>query len=225
MKLFRTRFNLRRVVASVILVALFLIPILNIFVGGANASTQGGVLDTTWPAWRGFTAHATVVAPDGKIWVADEGAAAAFSTTGNVLFSKWEGPYTRSLAIQVTASGSFILVGTTSVMYRYAQDGTRDTTFTGGQSGTHSALLVSGTGAAQRIFAAEGNNLKRYTANGALESTVLPGGAVHALATQTVSGVDYVLVGGAFGGVFFLSSLLQICQPDLIWVKNFRLSS
>jgi uncharacterized repeat protein (TIGR02059 family) len=190
---------MRKAIALFILIGLFLFPILNMFVGGANASTQGGVLDTTWPAWRGFTAHATVVAPDGKIWVADEGATAVFSTTGNVLFSKWEGQVPRSLAVQVTASGSFILVGTTSVMYRYAQDGTRDTTFTGGQSGTHSALLVSGTGAAQRIFAAEGNNLKRYTANGALESTVLPGGAVHALATQTVSGVDYVLVGGAFG--------------------------
>ena len=152
--------------ALLVLVGLFLFPILNMFVGGAGAAaTQGGVLDTTWPAWRGYTAYATIVAPDGKIWVADEGAAAAFSTTGNVLFSKWEGQVPRSLAVQVTASGSFILVGTTSVMYRYALDGTRDTTFTGGQIGTHSALLVSGTGTAQRIFAAEGNNLKRYVIN------------------------------------------------------------
>jgi glycerol-3-phosphate acyltransferase PlsY len=56
--------------ALLVLVGLFLFPVLSMFVGGAGAATQGGVLDTTWPsALPGYVAYATVVAPDGKIWV------------------------------------------------------------------------------------------------------------------------------------------------------------
>ena len=190
---------MKKASALLILAGLFLIPVLNAFVGGASAATQGGVLDTTWPAWRGFAANTTLVAPDGKIWVGDNGAVAVFSTTGSVLFTLWDGWVPQSFAVQETASGTFILVGTTGVMYRYSQAGTKDTTFGGGQSGNHNALLVYGTGTSQRIFAAAGNDFKRYSANGALEATVSIGSSVNALENQTVGGVDYILVGGAFG--------------------------
>jgi uncharacterized repeat protein (TIGR02059 family) len=189
---------IRKITALVVLTGVFLFPVLNAFVGGAAAS-QGGVLDTTWPAWRGFTANTTLVAPDGKIWVGDAGGTVAFNTTGSVLFSHWEGWTPWSFAVQETASGTFILVGTNGVMFRYSQAGTKDTTFGGGQTGTHNAILVNGTGTSQRIFAAAGNDFKRYSANGAIEATVSIGSSVNALAAQSVGATDYILVGGAFG--------------------------
>ena len=66
--------NIRKIAAVVLLLALFLFPVLSLFGSNVKAATQGGVLDTTWPsALPGYTAYATVVAPDGKIWVGDAG--------------------------------------------------------------------------------------------------------------------------------------------------------
>jgi uncharacterized repeat protein (TIGR02059 family) len=199
MKLFRTRFNLRRVVATIIFVALVLLPILSLFGGNAKAATQGGVLDTTWPsALPGYTAYATVVAPDGKIWVGDAGVK-SITTAGVSTDVTANNQTTKSLAVQVTASGTFVIAGGSNFIFRYSAAGVKDTTFGTGQSGDHTVLHVYGSGTAQKIFAGQESNLKRYSANGALENTVGMGGAVNALATQSVGATDYILVGGAFG--------------------------
>ena len=199
MKLLRTRFSLRRVVATIILVALLLLPILSLFGSNVNATTQGGVLDTTWPsASPGYTAYATVVAPDGKIWVGDAGVK-SITTAGVSTDVTANNQTTKSLAVQVTASGTFVLAGGSNFIFRYSAAGVKDTTFGTGQSGAHNVLHVYGSGASQKIFAGAGNDFKRYSANGALENTVGMGGAVNALATQSVGATDYILVGGAFG--------------------------
>jgi uncharacterized delta-60 repeat protein len=201
MKLFRTRFNLRRIVATIILVALLLLPVLSLFGSNVKAATQGGVLDTTWPT----SAHdrdvtAIVVAPDGKIWVTDNGGTRAYNTNGSIaVASKWEGFVPYSLAVQTVGTTNYILSGASGQIFRYTADGVKDTTFGTGQTGQHNALLVHGSSTAQKIFAGVGTDFKRYTANGVLESTVAAGGTVNALQTQTVGGVDYILVGGAFG--------------------------
>ena len=199
MKLFRTRFNLRRVVASVILVALLLLPILGLFGSNVKAATQGGVLDTTWPsALPGYTAYATVVAPDGKIWVGDAGVK-SITTAGASTDVTANNQTTLSLAVQVTGSGTFVLAGGSNFIFRYSAAGVKDTTFGTGQSGTHNVLLVNGTDTSQKIFAGATNDFKRYSASGALEATVGMGGEVRALENQTVGSTSYVLVGGAFG--------------------------
>lgn len=193
------RFNLRRVVATIILVALLLLPILSLFGSNVKATTQGGVLDTTWPsALPGYTAYATVVAPDGKIWVGDAGVK-SITTAGVSTDVTANNQTTKSLAVQVTGSGTFVLAGGSNFIFRYSAAGVKDTTFGTGQSGAHNVLHVYGSGASQKIFAGAGNDFKRYSANGALENTVGMGGAVNALATQSVGATDYILVGGAFG--------------------------
>jgi uncharacterized repeat protein (TIGR02059 family) len=195
------RFNLRQAVATIILVALLLLPILSVFGGSVDAATQGGVLDTTWPT----TAHdrsveAIVVAPDGKIWVADNGGTRAYTSAGAVTVSSiWEGVIPYALAVQTIGTTSYILAGANGQIYRYSSSGVKDTTFGSGQTGTHNVLHVYGTSTAQKIFTGAGSDFKRFTANGVLESTVAMGGSVNAIATQTVGGVDYILVGGAFG--------------------------
>ena len=199
MKLFRIRFNLRRVVATIILVALLLLPILSLFGSNVKATTQGGVLDTTWPsALPGYTAYATVVAPDGKIWVGDAGVK-SITTAGASTDVTANNQTTRSLAVQETESGTFVIAGGSNFIFRYSAAGVKDTTFGTGQSGTHNVLLVNGTGASQKIFAGATNDFKRYSASGALEATVGMGGEVRALENQTVGSTRYVLVGGAFG--------------------------
>jgi len=199
MKLFDVRFNLRRIVATIILVALLLIPVLSLFGSNVKAATQGGVLDTTWPSSTpGFTAYATVVAPDGKIWVGDAGVK-SITTAGVSTDVTANNQTTKSLAVQVTASGTFVIAGGSNFIFRYSAAGVKDTTFGTGQSGAHNVLHVYGSGASQKIFAGAGNDFKRYSANGALENTVGMGGAVNALATQSVGATDYILVGGAFG--------------------------
>jgi len=190
---------MRKAIALFVLIGLFLFPILNMFVGGANASTQGGVLDTTWPsALPGYTAYATVVAPDGKIWVGDAGVT-SITTAGVSTNVTAKNQTTKSLAVQQTANGNFVIAGGSNFLYRYSAAGVLDSTFSTGQSGAHDVLLVSGSGASQKIFAGVGSDLKRYSANGALEGTVAAGGTVNALESQTVAGVNYVLAGGAFG--------------------------
>jgi len=191
--------NIRKIAAVVLLLALFLFPILSLFGGNAKAATQGGVLDTTWPSSTpGFTAYATVVAPDGKIWVGDAGVK-SITTAGVSTDVTANNQTTKSLAVQVTASGTFVIAGGSNFIFRYSAAGVKDTTFGTGQSGAHNVLHVYGSGASQKIFAGAGNDFKRYSANGALENTVGMGGAVNALATQSVGATDYILVGGAFG--------------------------
>lgn len=192
----------RKVVAVGVLTVLCLIPILNVFVQRVSASTQGGILDTTWPtSVSGFDLTAILVAPDGKIWTAHAQGTNAYTTTGSIsVATKWEGSVPSSLSTQVTDAGTYVLAGASNGIYRYlASTGVKDTTFGTGQSGINRALLVYGTGASQKIFAAASNDLKRYSASGALESTVGLGSAANALQQQTYSGTDYVLVGGAFG--------------------------
>ena len=191
--------NLRKIAAVVLLLALFLFPVLSLFGSNVKAATQGGVLDTTWPsALPGYTAYATVVAPDGKIWVGDAGVA-SITSAGVSTDVTAKNQTTYSLAVQVTGSGTFVLAGGSNFIFRYSAAGVKDTTFGTGQSGSHNVLLVYGTGASQKIFAGSGNDFKRYSANGALENTVGMGSAVYALENQTVGGTDYILVGGAFG--------------------------
>ena len=192
----------RKVVAVGVLAVLCLIPILSVFVQRVSASTQGGILDTTWPtSVSGFNLTAILVAPDGKIWTAHAQGTNAYTTTGSIsVATKWEGSVPSSLATQVTDAGTYVLAGTSAGIYRYlASTGAKDTTFGTGQSGINRALLVYGSGASQKIFAAASNDLKRYSASGALESTISLGSAANALEQQTYSGTDYVLVGGAFG--------------------------
>ena len=191
--------NIRKIAAVVLLLALFLFPVLSLFGSNVKAATQGGVLDTTWPsALPGYTAYATVVAPDGKIWVGDAGVA-SITSAGVSTDVTAKNQTTYSLAVQVTGSGTFVLAGGSNFIFRYSAAGVKDTTFGTGQSGSHNVLLVYGTGASQKIFAGSGNDFKRYSANGALENTVGMGSAVYALENQTVGGTDYILVGGAFG--------------------------
>ena len=179
--------------------ALFLFPVLGLFGSNVKAATQGGVLDTTWPSsLPGFTAYATVVAPDGKIWVGDAGVK-SITSAGVSTDVTANNQTTKSLAVQVTDSGTFVLAGGSNFIFRYSAAGVKDNSFGVGQSGSHNVLHVYGSGLTQKIFAGEGSNFKRYSANGALENTVSIGSAVNALATQSVGATDYILVGGAFG--------------------------
>jgi uncharacterized repeat protein (TIGR02059 family) len=164
----------------------------------AAAADSPGSLDLTFGGdAAGWVMRAIAVAPDGKVGAADAGYFSIYSDTGvrtNV------GGAADGVATQIIGSTPYFLVGEWSpALVRYSTAGVKDTTFATGQTGTHRAILVVGTSTAQRIFAGATNDFKRYTANGALEATVGMGGQVNALAHQTISGTDYVLVGGAFG--------------------------
>lgn len=188
---------IQKIAAVVLLMALFLFPVLGLFGSNVKAATQGGVLDTTWPSsLPGFTAYATVVAPDGKIWVGDAGVK-SITSAGVSTDVTANNQTTKSLAVQVTDSGTFVLAGGSNFIFRYSAAGVKDNSFGVGQSGSHNVLHVYGSGLTQKIFAGEGSNFKRYSANGALENTVSIGSAVNALATQSVGATDYILVGVA----------------------------
>ena len=111
----------RKVVAVGVLAVLCLIPMLSVFVQRVSASTQGGILDTTWPtSVSGFNLTAILVAPDGKIWTAHAQGTNAYTTTGSIsVATKWEGSIPSSLATQVTDAGTYVLAGTSAGIYRY----------------------------------------------------------------------------------------------------------
>ena len=109
---------IQKIAAVVLLIALFLFPVLGLFGSNARAATQGGVLDTTWPSsLPGYTAYATVVAPDGKIWVGDAGVK-SITSAGVSTDVTANNQTTYSLAVQVTDSGTFVLAGGSNFVFR-----------------------------------------------------------------------------------------------------------
>ncbi|MSZ94558.1 MAG: hypothetical protein F2584_10795, partial [Actinobacteria bacterium] len=193
------RGRLRAVLALVLLASLLVaLPAVVTPIPQAAALDSPGSLDLTFGDNPGWVMNAIAVASDGKIGAGDAAYFSIYSDAGvrtNVTSSAVNG-----ITTQTVGSNPYFLVGEgSSSLTRYSTAGVKDATFATGQSGTHRAILVVGTSTAQRIFAGASNDFKRYTANGALESTVAMGSQVNALATQAISGTDYVLVGGVFG--------------------------
>jgi uncharacterized repeat protein (TIGR02059 family) len=194
------RGRFRAALAVVLLASLLVaVPAVVTPIPQAAALNSPGSLDTTFGDNPGWGLNAITVAANGSVGIGDAAGFSIYSDAG-VRNTLWTNGQVYGMATQTVGSTQYFLVGGgTSPLMRYSTAGVKDATFSTGQSGTHRAIIVVGTSTAERIFAGASNDFKRYTANGALESTVAMGSQVNALATQTVSGTDYVLVGGVFG--------------------------
>jgi hypothetical protein len=206
MKLFRTRFNLRRVVATIILVALLLLPILSLFGGSVKATTQAGQADGTYTSSSTSTSG-VLIQSTGKVLVSEGSTVKRFTSAGLL-----DGTFTTgSIANGISAIGSsdkfYGTNNTTPRIRRFNADGTVDSTWSiakdTGKAYTTNSIFEASDGS---VFAAMANTpyLYKFSSTGALDTTFdtnvklsTPGRPGYSVALQS----DGKVLVGTDGGV------------------------
>ena len=206
MKLFRTRFNLRRVVATIILVALLLLPILSLFGGSVQASTQAGQADGTYTSSSTSTSG-ILLQSTGSVLVSEGSTVKRFTSAGLL-----DGTFTTGSAPNginaIGLSDKFYGTNnTTPRILRFNANGTVDSTWSlatnTGRAYTTNSIIEASDGS---VFAAMATTpyLYKFSSTGALNTAFdtnvklsTPGRPGYSVALQS----DGKVLVGTDGGV------------------------